>query len=213
MDGETQLATLQEETPPDMPVCGKCGAQLDTSNLAASKGERHMPVCRACHNLQTMIQRNLGGMPEELQGESQMDFFKKCCAKKDVCGGPLSFSQVKGVMVDCMVQSASTTDSTTVGGGFYPLSYWAAQGFDTAVIEASAPREEHAFLGMTYCAPIKTMSWEEKVQKAQETLVRLEKNVRKRRNPETAVPKPKAKAKTAPLKRCCLWYSTGNKQL
>lgn len=182
--------------------CGKCGVELSTENMAASRGDRHRPLCRSCHNLVTMLRRNLGGMPPEwddLSAEHQMDFFKKCCAKRAEGGGPLSFHQVKGLMVDTMVQGSTTTDSTVVGGGFYPLSYWAAQGFDTAVIEANAPSEDHAFLGKTYCVPIKTMSHEEKVHKVQESLIKLERNVRKRKNPETAIPNAKAKAKSGPM--------------
>lgn len=91
------------------------------------------------------------------------------------------------------MEISSTEDTTEVGGGYQPLSYWANLGYDTDKIEECAPREEHDFLGTTYLVPIKHTSVAEKKKRVEQTLVECERNVKKRKDPELALPKPKTK--------------------
>ena len=185
-------------------LCSRCGSVLNAENLSAGRGARHTKaVCKTCVAVWQTLHRNLAGLPEEWQGlsmEEQRAFFKKCSDLKKSGSGPLQYKAVKAVLVESMVESSASSDTIGVGGSYYTLEYYAKLGLDTGKIEQHAPKEQHPFLGDVYMVPIKSVNHEERREKVQKTLLNAERNVKKRKDPEQAIPKakPKAKAKGQP---------------
>ena len=191
--------TAPEALEDDVILCCKCKIEVTIENMAAPKkvGSNVKAMRRNCHAVTTMLYRYLGTtLPEEwhqLTADQQQDFYRKCSAAKAASDGPLRYGSVRAILKESFVEISSTEDTTEVGGGYQPLSYWANPGYDTDKIEESAPREEHEFLGTTYLVPIKHTSVAEKKKRVERTLVECERNVKKRKDPELALPKPKTK--------------------
>ena len=185
--------------------CCKCGCPLDLENMSASKGQRHKATCKSCVSIQAMLRRHMGSLPEDwdaLSEDSQRSFFQKCSSLRPSKNSPLSYKAVKALFMETMSQVSTTTDETKVEGGFFPLSYYAAKGIDTSLVEATAECETNPVLGQTYFVPFKSKSHSEKHEQIHQKILQPERAIRKRKDPALALPRAKAKAKAGavPLK-------------
>lgn len=215
VDAETQVEVKQEAAP-TVPVeeggetqpctdlalaakCHKCGCKVTAENASSAKGSRHTQVaCKNCICVTAMLQRHLGGMPDEwslMEREQQMNFFKSCLTLKDERTSSFSYSKVRALLVNSLVEKKTSSEVEAYGGAFHPLSYWEKLGYDVKVIEANAPREEHEFLGTVYQVKIHSGSNEQRRDQVEESLLNCERACKKRKKPSLALPKGKAKAK------------------
>lgn len=178
--------------------CHKCGLEVTMDSMACMKSERHKVVCKSCSSIAKTLHRHLMGMPDGWDGltvESQQKFFRECCQQKKDTDGPLTWKALRLNLVQTLTESTTNTESCTISGGFYPLSYWDKLGLDSKLIEQHGESDDHPILGKVYRCPIKTLSSEEKKERCNQSVMKAERDVKKRKDPASALPKPKGKVK------------------
>ena len=143
--------------PPPMPTCSRCKVQVDVLKQRVQIKSRSNMVCPSCNSKGVALSRAFGKWPPRSFANLSSDWQTKFW--KDVAG-------VKGseALKELVVQSITTKrveeESCKFGGSFLPLSVYAQQGYDTAMIKKHcSPRdiEEHPVLGTTYKVAIRSV--------------------------------------------------------
>lgn len=112
------------------------------------KKNRATKICRQCHNTVTLLYKNVdvaklgwGEVPEE----KMKSFFREAKSLAE-SSGRLSFSKLKTVVEQTLIESEKMLTATRIQGKFLPLSVWKQKGFDTAKILATAEKRDSAML-------------------------------------------------------------------
>jgi len=135
--------------------CRKCKRQvpsehLPTTSLPAAGGEI---TCKPCLSKQATLSKMFGSWPipdyEDLSSEEQNAFWQ---------GG-----NTRGAILDSLTKSvADSTERARIraqGGGYYPLTWYETQGFDSTRIKQNCDDiEEHAVLGTCYRVEITSIT-------------------------------------------------------
>ena len=135
--------------------CKKCKRQvpsehLPTTSLPAAGGET---TCKPCLSKSVILTKMFGGWPipdyEDLSPEDQIALWR---------GG-----NNRGEILDSLTKSVSdVTEKARIsakGGGYYPLTWYEKQGFDSERIKKFClDTEEHAVLGTCYRVEIHSIT-------------------------------------------------------
>ena len=175
--------------------CDLCKRDIPVENAVWKNG--HCWHCKPCHNLTTMMRRNLDVWPApeflECTPEEQSEFFKKNTHQED-SGKRVQWKVVKCGLIDCVAKRRKDIWSDELRGQCLPLSVWQSKGFDVGLIEQKAEKEEHPILGATYRVDLEEVNFKVVVEKVTEQILRRERSATK--NPKAKV-KGKAKKKQA----------------
>lgn len=147
------------------------------------------PLCKSCHSVTMMLQRNFDGMPdgwENLSNEDTIEFYKKMLAHKT--DGPLRFQALRTEIKNLLISRQLDETRHGFNGQFHPLSYWEKQGYDVDMIKNKAEQMDHPVLGKTYRVDIFHVSHEHIAQKVEEAIRQVDKTVKRKK-----IPKAKAK--------------------
>ena len=106
--------------------------------------------CRRCHNVVTLLYRNLemAKLPEfsQMDPDQAKQFFQK--AKETMVGGQFSFGRIKGLLTNTLTEIERQVSSTSVKGKYHPLEVWASKGYNAKSIEEKCEWKNSAlFLG------------------------------------------------------------------
>ena len=157
-------------------TCGKCGrATMDGRKRGAKWW------CHTCLAIDQMVYRKLGGLPEELTEEDKQAFFTQA-AQQSTKG--VQWHLVKACMEERMVHRREHESSLEVSATYKPLEVWLAAGYKEETVR-KCPMEDNPILGETYAVPLKTMSSAERYKNVQETLLRREQEVVRKRGKKT----------------------------
>ena len=189
---ETVPAALEADDASCYPLCFKCRSpvlpdQMVVKHLSLNAQKR--PLCKSCHSVTMMLQRNFDGMPdgwENLSNEDTIEFYKKMLAHKT--DGPLRFQALRTEIKNLLISRQLDETRHGFNGQFHPLSYWEKQGYDVDMIKNKAEQMDHPVLGKTYRVDIFHVSHEHIAQKVEEAIRQVDKTVKRKK-----IPKAKAK--------------------
>ena len=137
--GDMVVAKPNEDAEADLAIpCSKCKIPLDAENIAAAKYKNARPLCKSCHSVSEMLNRHLGGLPEEfdlMEAEDQTTFWKRCLQMKTEGDGPVNYKKVRGLLVKSMVTREIRETSNKAIGEYRPLSYYEKLGYCVEDIE------------------------------------------------------------------------------
>ena len=128
----------------ETPVCCKCGLPLQQGETGVRKS-RHTLRCMRCNAAVSQLQRHLGGMPDgwlEMTEPKRMVFFQQVKASAEGTGG-LVYEKLRSLLVDTLTETSKKVETTSKGGTFQPLSWWAQAGYDVEAVQEHGEREEH----------------------------------------------------------------------
>ena len=179
---DSQMVEAEAADGEQTALCCKCGHPLTMENLAMPKSARSQQgICKACVAVTKMLQRNLGEIPEMLDAAEQQGFFKRCLELRGSDGNPLRYKQVRTELKQNMVLRTTHTHVENSGGTFQPLSWYEKQGYNTDFIESRAECRENPVLGPCYFVPLLSINESKAREKVEETLVQMERQVKRRR--------------------------------
>ena len=104
--------------------------------------------------------------------------------------GRLVYSQIRGLIKDTMVHRTVEENRTKVSTEFLPLGVWQTRGFDIQMIAAYNRKEWNDACGWTYAVPLKSISWEQAVIQAEETIQSAERKVTAKKSKNKGKPDP-----------------------
>lgn len=188
---ETQVAELLEE---EDVRCHQCHSPLDADSLSSTTQGSQKPICKGCKATVEMLRRHLGELPQQwnlLAATEQVDFFKKCLQARQDDGGVLRYKSVRALLASKMVSKIISESKRSTGGSFRPLSFYEKQGYCTEDIEARAESRVCPVVGMTYLVPVVTKEDGVIRQDIEETLLRCEREVKRKREPKEILPPQK----------------------
>ena len=134
--------------------CNHCKMALtgDPQHRVVKKGSAKK-ICRQCHNTVTLLYKNVdvsklqwGEVPEE----KMKDFFREAKSMA-ASSGRLTFSKLKTVLQQTLVESEKMLTATRIQGKFLPLSVWQQKGYDTKKILATAEKRDSAMSLVLRC--------------------------------------------------------------
>lgn len=176
-DGATQPEAVE------MVTCRRCRGKIAGSD-AVFNGKFRADLrwtCKACHALQTQLQRHGIDVKSALSESEAVAFFLDAKAERENSSeGRLQYSQARGLLKQRMIQSSSRVSSEGEAGEFQPLSFWELRGYDTEKIEQSAESKLHPLLGMTYKVNISRQSTDVVQTITEERLLKMEADARQR---------------------------------
>ena len=176
------------------PTCCKCGSGMTAESVAAAKQKKSVgnAICKTCHNVSTMLYRNLE-MPScwyELDTNAKEDFFRRCAAQKaNDPTAPLRYKMIRSQLVETLTKQKEVVSTQGVGGEFLPLEVYAAKGYNVDLIRNGCEKEIHPILGETYLLPIKRKDRAEINKEVEATVVAAESQAKKRKMPQEEAPK------------------------
>ena len=183
-------------------ACKKCEREMPCADASAAKYEQgRRDTCKGCHNLQTLLAKNLGARNFQamLPAEQQTDFFKQCLASTQ--NGVLKFKNVRALLSSRLACNMESSSSMGSEGEFQPLSYWANKGYSTQqleMIEQHGECRDHSLLGKVYAVDIERRSEKETYRNVEERSLACEMDVkRKSALPYKPLPPPKKRKKNA----------------
>lgn len=191
-EDQTVPADLPDMEGDAAPKCIKCQSPLLPDQMVLkhlSFGPHKRPLCKSCHSVSCMIQRNFDGMPdgwECLSTEETVDFYKKMLQHKNE--GPLRFAALRTEIKNTLVSRQLEETRRGYQGEFHPLSYWEKKGYDTDMIKLKAEKMIHPVLGDCFRVDIFHVSSESIAQKVEEAIRCVDRTVKRKR-----IPKAKAK--------------------
>lgn len=106
-------------------------------------------ICRQCHNTVTLLYKNVDVAKlgwSEVPADKMKAFFREAKSIAAESSGRLSFSKLKTVVEQTLIESEKMLTATRIQGKFLPLSVWKQKGFDTARIMATAEKRDSAML-------------------------------------------------------------------
>ena len=104
--------------------------------------------------------------------------------------GRLVYSQIRGLIKDTIVHRTVEETRTKVNAEFLPLGVWQTRGFDIEMITAYNRREWNGACGWNYAVPLKSISWEQAVIQAEETIQSAERKVTAKKSKNKGKPDP-----------------------
>ena len=131
--------------------CSRCQEPVEGSPTKRVQKKGHAQVsCRRCHNVVTLLYRNLemAKLPEfsQMDPDQAKQFFQK--AKETMVGGQFSFGRIKGLLTNTLTEIERQVSSTSVKGKYHPLEVWASKGYNAKSIEEKCEWKNSAlFLG------------------------------------------------------------------
>ena len=179
--------------------CSKCGLELTRETLSAPQFQRQKNLsCKICRGVAETLRRNLGEFPKEwdlLNPSEQIGFWRQAVALKQDEGGVLRYKLLRSLL--CRVISSSTIhEKTSVCANEYrPLSYWEKLGYCSDDIEEKADSRPCSIVGTVYAVPVHMNSEAVTYKHIEETILRCERDCKRRHEPKEIVPAPPKKAK------------------
>ena len=149
----------------------------ESEDVLVDRQERCLPGM-ASQNVLGMLAGFWGGAcPEStpMDLEQRESFDRRCRAMAEGGNGGVLCKCINSQLGEEVGKVKASSEMESFGGGYYPLSYWSAQGFDVSLIEQYAPRAQHPFLGNVYMVPIHKASseqWKERNEKCWSEAVR-----------------------------------------
>ena len=196
-DAETQVQAGPAEALAEQAKepCSCCRLLKPLTDLTSKPG-RSKKVCRGCYSVSATLQRNGISLDAQLD-EQSIEAFYKSCAEERVRNpkDKLTYQKVRAQVKQQLVRRHTRAWQQNSGGPFLPLSMWEKKGLTTQQlkdVEEKGNKKEHAILGMTYQVPIDEETYTQTFAEAEEQLLTLESNFKKRKLPQA---KGKAKAK------------------
>ena len=134
--------------------CNHCRMAItgDPRHRVVKKGSAKK-ICRQCHNTVTLLYKNVdvaklgwGEVPED----KMKDFFREANSLA-ASSGRLSFSKLKTVLQQTLVESERMLTATRIQGKFLPLSVWQRKGYDVKKIVATGEKRDSAMLLVLRC--------------------------------------------------------------
>ena len=125
----------------------------------------------------------MGGLPEEMQTYTSAeiaDFFRALHAKKPV-DGSLNWQTVKAVMTNTITTRETEISKEKVKGEWLPLSVWETRGWVRETIERQEKKWSNDYEDYIYRIRIASESWEQVHERISESLLRQEREAKKKR--------------------------------
>ena len=152
---ETQVALTEETQLTDVEEtlqCQKCGSSTKLSDGAVPKapGQVH---CKWCANIYQMLYRHLGGLPQTLAtmtAAEQKEFWKKSSEVIQATPRNGRWSLVRSSLVSEMCRFKKEQTTRRIRREFKPLSVWAAEGYDVALIKERGEKEVNPVPALKY---------------------------------------------------------------
>ena len=145
------------------PVCSKCCNEVDPfrAQIRSKTHSSAVPkwVCNTCNSRLASLSRSFGGWPvqeyTELSDEAQLEFWKS------ISTPGVTIASMKSKLLERVVKQRTEKVKAEIAGSWLPLSVYAAQGYDTTLIEKNCVGDnirDHPMLGKTYRVPISSLS-------------------------------------------------------
>lgn len=165
-------------------ACDSCKLQVPLSQLTQKAG-RSKKVCRGCYAVSVTLLRNGISLDASLD-ESSIEAFYKSCAEERVRNpkDKLTYQKVRAQVKQQLVRKQTRAWSQKSGGPYLPLSMWKQRGLteeELANVELKGAKRDHAILGATYQVPIDDETFSRTFEEAEEKLLTLETNFKKRK--------------------------------
>ena len=125
----------------------------------------------------------MGGLPEEMQTYTSAeiaDFFRALHTKKPV-DGSLNWQTVKAVMTNTITTRETEISKEKVKGEWLPLSVWETRGWVKETIERQDKKWSDEYDDYIYRIRIASESWEQVHERISESLLRQEREAKKKR--------------------------------
>ena len=176
--GGAEVATVK------MVTCRRCFVSVpEADTLVTPKFREDLRyTCRACHAVQTQLQRHGIDLKTVLSEEDVANFFLDAKAERDNSAEKrLSYAQARGILKKKMVESDTKVDREGEEAEYQPLSFWELKGYNTQRIEEQCTdTKEHPLLGTCYAVNISKKSSEHVHQVVEERLLTFESLVKQK---------------------------------
>lgn len=179
----TTVDVAKTEDAVEMVSCRRCRGQTAVSDSVFNGKFRPdlRWTCKACHAMQTQLQRHGIDIKSALSESESIAFFLDAKAERENSSdGRLQYSQARGLLKQRMIQSCSRVTSEGEAGEYQPLSFWELRGYNTEKIEQSAESKLHPLLGMTYKVNISRESNDVAQTATEERILKMEAEARQR---------------------------------
>lgn len=157
--------------------CRRCRQMVSCNETIVAgrfrEGLKH--CCKPCHALTTQLQRHGISLKDALTEEDAVAFFLEAGAERqNSCDQRLSYTAVRSLLKQKMVETAQRIERNAEKGQWQPLSFWELKGYDSAAIEAKAERKTHEVLGEVFRVDIEHVSVERIRTLTEERLLEME---------------------------------------
>ena len=180
--------------------CSKCQFPLDVEDVSSRKIGKQGPTCKSCHNVTTMLAKQLDHMPMEwdmMKPEEHVKFFQQCAEMKDA-SGTLKYKHVRATLVQTLLTREVSKFKRGAVGEFHPLQHWINLGHSKEDVEQKAEQMVHPTLGtITYRVDVFSVSVERMREEVEETLLSCSRDVKRKHVAAEPKPVPKKRAKGA----------------
>jgi hypothetical protein len=180
--------------------CVKCQYPIDAEDVSARKVGKQGPTCKSCHNVQTMLTKQLDHMPMEwdmMKPAEHVKFFQQCAQLKDD-HGTLKYKHVRATLAQTLLTREVSKVRRGAVGEFHPLQHWVNIGHSKQDVEEKAEKMIHPTLGtVTYRVDVFSISTERMREEVEETLLSCSRDVKRKHAPAEAKAAPKKRAKGA----------------
>jgi hypothetical protein len=127
-------------------MCRRC--ELETDELPYG-------FCKSCNNKRSICSKVFGKWPiaifTNLSQESQVEFWRSEGGSREA---------LQNQLAKTITESRVKEESDKMVGGYQPLGWYAAQGYDVKKIKKDCgDTEEHPVLGTTYKVSIRQVTW------------------------------------------------------
>ena len=174
--------------------CVKCNFPLDVEDISAKKIQKQGPTCKSCHNVQTMLRKNMEHMPMEwdaMKPAEHAKFFQECAKLKDEHGN-LKYKNVKAVLAQTLLSREISKFKRGSVGEFHPLQHWLNLGHAKEDVEQKAEKMTHPTLGTTtYRVDVFSVSEEKIREEVEEALLSCSRDVKRKHAPAEPKAAPK----------------------
>lgn len=166
-------------------TCKTC-KQVVSLNEAIIRGPKEL-WCRECNALYSMLRRHQSWPPQSfarLSEDAQMDFFQKCKKQKQESEkGQMSYSRVRDILVNTLVEEQRRERTTEVGGTFLPKSVYVQRGYvvDQDFEKRNPRRWSDGLNDWVYLLAEVSINEKEVHASVERQVVEAERNVRKRK--------------------------------
>ena len=176
-------AAVQAQLLSQYPPCIKCGYPCDPLksriHSKASANSEAKFCCLKCSAVQKMLSRKLDVTGplclDNMDPEHVKSFYQK--AKSTFTDDRLHYGMIRGLLKDAMTTQSISQRKSRTSITYKPLSCWAREGYDTAMIEAGNITETNPVLGIVYGVPLRCDSWEAVEKEVEEVIRTAERRV------------------------------------
>lgn len=196
--GGNQVVASNEEEAVEQtkPLCHKCYQAMETHDIAAKKFAGDKPTCRSCHNLLSMLgkQMSLKELQKELPEDHMTNFCRQVHTARSSADGVLKYSQVRDLLQTTLSNKVVQTFRQGSGGTYQPLSWWQQNGYDVKKVEEKGFKRECPVFGDVYRVDLYSVNQEWANEQSEARIISCEQAIRRKRTAsEIEAAKPKAR--------------------